>query len=301
MCMESIVGVKTMRRWPLTLIALLLVLAGCTAQEGEADTGAAAFPTNTPATDVALPATATPPQAATSTSTSTPLMTSSNAVGFADNGGGGGTNLVRVNNQADGKRQYKSSVQLNRIKGPGAEPTNIAYAESSCTDCQSFVIALQVNLISPDARVVRPENAAVAVNVGCTRCVTVARAVQYTITVDDPTNVPKDVADMIKAFDRELKAIEQTPGLSAQQIFDRVNTVIAQFRQFADGLDDRLEEATEETTPVTPTPESTAEPTAVMTQESTPTDVPGGSPTPEPSATASETVVSSTPTGTSVP
>lgn len=212
-------------------------------------------------------------------------------------GGGGGTNQVRVRNRKDGELRFKANVQLNRIPGPRVEPTNIAFAYASCTDCQTFAIALQINLISRTAEYVAPENAAVAVNVGCSRCVTVARAVQYTISVDDPTQVPDDVRNLIKELDRQLNDIRKTDGITAAEADERVNAVIAQFRSLAEGLRDSRDAATEETSPdATPEPgdepDATATPdgaTATPSADSTvasPTAPPTtGTPTPEPATT----------------
>src|SRR5215213_8622875 len=91
--------------------------------------------------------------------------------------GGGGKNVVVVNNYQNGGTQIQGHVHLNRIPGPFAAPANIAIATSSCTQCQSLAVALQINVISKTAQFIGPENVAVASNVGCSECVTMAWAV----------------------------------------------------------------------------------------------------------------------------
>src|SRR5262249_49354892 len=153
-----------------------------------------------------------------------PVVTTSNAVpadaanvsaadeedGVSSNekaGGGGGKNVVKLLNKKDGELRVKGNVQLNRIPGPNVAPANVPVAYASCSDCQTFAIALQINLISKTATSVTPVNAAVALNYECANCYTVARAIQFTFSVDDPTQVPKDVSDLLKSLDSELNAI----------------------------------------------------------------------------------------------
>src|SRR5689334_19016047 len=64
------------------------------------------------------------------------------------NGGGGGKNIVTQINRTDNRLRIKGNIQLNRIPGPNVEPINLAFAGSSCTGCQTYAVALQINLIS---------------------------------------------------------------------------------------------------------------------------------------------------------
>ena len=52
--------------------------------------------------------------------------------------------------------------------------------------------------------------AAVAFNAACTRCYTVARAVQYAIPVDDPSQLPDRVSQMAQQFNAQLRDIAQS-------------------------------------------------------------------------------------------
>lgn len=228
---------------------------------------------------------------------------------LAGSGGGGGSNRVQVINKKDGKLRLKADLQLNRIPGPRVEPTNLAVAYASCADCQTIAIALQINLISRGASYVAPENLAVAVNYECTNCYTVARAIQYTYSVDDPTQVPPEVNEILKELDTELKAIRQATALSIDEIEQRIEAVIARFTDLAESLNDDRDETMEATTPGatpigddgTPAPEESPTPEATSQTIDTPPadETPGtDAPTPEgsPAVEPSETTGTPTPT-----
>jgi putative peptide zinc metalloprotease protein len=220
-------------------------------------------------------------------------------------GGGGGSNVVLLRNSQDGGLRIRGNIDLSRINGPRVGPRNLASAAASCADCQTLVVALQLNLYERTAPWVRPENAAVAVNAGCTRCYTVARAIQYALPVDDPMATPAEVAELIRQLDRELQEIHADKTISLAAAEARIDAVVARFVTLANGLDQKRMEATDSTS-VTPTPTdmptpaaagspaaargtsaspaSTGQPTGTPTSASasTSTSVPAPSPTPAP-------------------
>jgi len=202
--------------------------------------------------------------------------------------GGGARNVVVLENHVDGRLTTRGQVQLNRIPGPTAGPANVASANTSCTDCQGLAVAFQINLISRGASSITPENAATAINAGCTRCYTVARALQYVIQVDDPTQMPPDVSRLIRAMNQELTAIQADRTIGLDQAEARINAVLAQFVDLAQYLSDQRNVQVDTTSPTpttTPTPGSTSEPATT--------------PTPSPTASAwltSPTDSSATPT-----
>lgn len=171
-------------------------------------------------------------------------------IGFDDpflGGGGGGKNLVNVVNQANYQLAVRGSIQLNRIPGPTVEPVNQALAYSSCVQCQTLGVALQVNLISRTANRITPQNVAIAINSECTGCYTVARAIQYVYQVDDPTQVPPEVAAILREMDRELVAVGADPRIGLIEAESRISAIIAQFQQVAGSLNDRRTEMTQPT------------------------------------------------------
>lgn len=212
-------------------------------------------------------------------------------------GDGAPRNVVEVRNRSDGRLRVRGRIELNRIEGAYAEPINQALAYSSCTDCQTIAVALQLNLISRTADYVAPRNTAEAVNYECTRCRTFARALQYTFSVDDPEESYEDIDRLIREMERELRQIRRERDITATEAAARVNAVIGRFQSLAAGLDDRLAETEEPTSPgapapatpafsvlaptPTPTGETTSPPTRPAPAPAT-TPVPASSPTPLP-------------------
>lgn len=218
-------------------------------------------------------------------------------VEFDDDDSDSGTNnVVRINNRADGRLRVRGRVHLNRIKGDRVDAVNFAYARSSCTDCQSIAVALQINLVKPGASYVAPENVAIALNEACTRCHTIARALQYTFSVENPDDVPDSVAGLIREMNRELRDVHQSSrDLTVEQAEARVNAVIAQFRELATALRDQRDEATAQDTPPKPTPQlpPPSTPTTGPAPEATPTATTEPLATPTPSATVGPTATPS--------
>src|SRR5437588_7318951 len=81
--------------------------------------------------------------------------------------GGGGNNVVIVQNRQNDATQMRGAIQLNHIPGPSVAPANTATSFASCTACESLAVALQIDLISRTARQITPANVAVAITAGC--------------------------------------------------------------------------------------------------------------------------------------
>ena len=198
---------------------------------------------------------------------------------------GGGNNIVQVINHADGHFRVDGNIKLNQIPGPNAGPKNVAFAYSSCTDCQTMAVALEINLISTSARNIQPLNQAVAVNYRCTSCVTYARAIQYDIQVDDPHQVRSDVRDLMQQMDATLKHIKSSHETFLQAL-DDVNAVIAEFKGLGTYLKDQHDMATDPMTPgASPVPPTSDSPSDSPTP--TVSGAPVESPLPSPQATPS--------------
>jgi hypothetical protein len=207
-------------------------------------------------------------------------------------GGGGGRNVVKVENFIDNDLAIKASIELNRITKKRAEPINFARAYSSCTGCRTIAVALQINLIERGTREVSPWNASVALNERCSHCLTVALAYQFSMSVDDPKETPKDVRDLVKDMDRELRAISNDRSIDVLDAAKRLDAVIARYQRLKAYLVKQQETAQEETTPdasSAPTePPPTADPNAEPTGE--PSGEPAG-PAPSDSAGTDPTLV----------
>jgi hypothetical protein len=198
--------------------------------------------------------------------------------------GGGARNIVQYQNRQDGRLGVRGNVQLNRAPGPNVQPVNAAISIGMCTDCQTFTVALQINLISRTANIVSPQNTAVAANVGCVRCITVARAIQYTISVDDPTQVPADAQQLVRDMDAELRAIANDRTISVRDANARITALIGRFNALAQDLRDAADEETAQDTP-TPSPipsptaaPATTSPSVAPSSTSGPSASPSGTP-----------------------
>lgn len=187
------------------------------------------------------------PKAGTVRRVTSPLLSDGD---YSENQGGtGGKNVVKVINQQDNELKVNGSIQVNHIPGDNVAPFNYAYAYSSCTDCQTFAVALQINLISKTATSIRPQNTAIALNYQCIRCDTVAQALQYTYQVDDPDKLPNNVASLVKDMNDQLKDLRQEHNLTAAEAESRIAAVIAQFNGLAQSLNNQRKEDKTTTNP----------------------------------------------------
>jgi putative peptide zinc metalloprotease protein len=160
--------------------------------------------------------------------------------------GGGGHNTVNAVNRVDNRLLVRGRVELDHIPGPTAAPVNEADAFGSCTGCQTLSVGLQVALISKDASSITPQNFASAINYQCTNCVTVARALQYVVQVDDPTQTPDDVQSLVRQMQDELQSLSQDRSVTqAAQAEAVINNVIAQFSELTQNLSDQRQEQTQ--------------------------------------------------------
>ncbi|MGI8856252.1 MAG: hypothetical protein ACR2JW_10910 [Thermomicrobiales bacterium] len=198
-------------------------------------------------------------------------------VGYEDNQNRGNfNNIVKVNNKTDNRLRVKAKIQLNRIPGDTVEPQNDAEAYGSCTDCQTFAVALQIDLRSRTATTVAPQNVAVALNVKCTRCTTVADAYQYVVPVDDPMQVPDNVKDLINQMQQQLNAVAHDKDETVGDAEAKINAVIAQFKDLGQSLYQQRDQKSDDDSPgATVPPDAT-----VLTP--TPTTAPQNTPTPTP-------------------
>jgi hypothetical protein len=156
---------------------------------------------------------------------------------------GNARNEVVVHNCTDNRLRVRASIDLNTIPGHKVQPLNSAYAEGSCNGCQTFAVALQIDVYSAE-RVTdfEPQNFAVALNTGCTGCITVARAVQYVQPSDDPRDVSRDIADTIEDLNSELLAIQMDPTVTLPDAEARLNSVLQRFNALGGSLGDQRQE-----------------------------------------------------------
>ena len=204
---------------------------------------------------------------------------------------GGGDNIVQVINRTDGAFKTDGRVKLTQIPGPNVGPKNEAIAFSSCANCDTIAVALQIDLVNATARNVRPLNLGKAINYQCPHCATAAIAIQKLIPVADPTQVPEDAREEVRAMNaelRDLRADLSGGGYSFFQALTYIDTVIVpEFNKLAGSLDVSRDVETDPTTPgAAPLTSPSDSPSASTTPTASgaPTQSPTPSPEPTPSA-----------------
>ncbi len=194
--------------------------------------------------------------------------------------------MVLVENRQDGRFRARGNAELDRIHEDEVTPHNVAQARSTCSDCQSVAAAIQVVLYRRGASVVAPVNQAIAINESCHRCVTVARAIQWVIPVDDPRDVPDDVVRLVRAIDREMRyfeSIKDVASMDPREAESRLNRLEAEVASLDQYVNDMRDESRREADD-TPTPRPGASPAAA-----TATTLPSVTATPPASPSATST------------
>jgi hypothetical protein len=178
--------------------------------------------------------------------------------------GGGPRNVVQAINNKNNRFEARGHVEVNRIRGDRVEPANVANARSSCTDCQSIAVAVQVNVYRRGASRIAPQNAAVALNESCTRCVTVARAIQYVIPVDDPRELPRRADALARRMNQEMHYFERVHDvneLDPAKAEARLQSILNEFSdllQYVQEASDRKDDNTSATPSPSPSVVGTA-------------------------------------------
>jgi putative peptide zinc metalloprotease protein len=207
-------------------------------------------------------------------------------------------NEVRLQNKQDNRFMARASIRMFRIKGDDIGPMNLALAQATCTDCQTIAVAVQVVFYQRGATNVHPQNIAIASNVGCTRCVTIARAIQYAIPVDDlKEDVPDEVKRLVKDLDKEARyfaSIKSIDQLNSAEANRRLQQILDQYADLQQDLRDAMtqrardnEEEGQNGDTASPSPGGAAP--AASPASATPTASPSGSPSPSPTPTPTAT------------
>jgi hypothetical protein len=178
-------------------------------------------------------------------------------------------NIVEILNRTPGNLKLRASVQLNRIKGDVVTPLNAALAVGQdCTGCQTIAVAL---------------------NLKCSKCITISHAVQYALPVDDPEDDNNDgqdaksAKDLLRQMQKELDAIAKEKGLTADIANQRVQAVIARFNALANSMRQDVKRTEEENSPSpSPMPSPMPSPSGSPARSAAPSASPTRSPSPTP-------------------
>src|SRR5438874_3037964 len=212
----------------------------------------------------------------------------------SDDDNGSPQNIVQVVNTTDSNLMVGGQVQLNTIDSSVVEPANAAVAYSSCNNCQTLAVALQINLMESKVTTFQPENLALAVNYQCFHCTTIADAIQYNIDVHEGDDgSPGRAKHLVKEMNRQLATASHASSLA--QAETEVDAVLQEFQDLAASLSIRRDEDDRDTraapsvpSPATPaTSPVTAGSAAAPSASSSPAASPSPSPSPTPVASPS--------------
>jgi putative peptide zinc metalloprotease protein len=162
------------------------------------------------------------------------LATAALAVGFATGtpaalaDSGGGNSAIAINTK-DGASVFKLAFAIREVAGDVVDSTNAAVAYSSCNDCQTVAIAIDIVFVIGNPSVVTPTNIALAVNENCTSCQTLALAYQFIIGVSGPVHFTSEGRREIAQIRRELEALRHS-NLSILEIKARADALIARLK-----------------------------------------------------------------------
>jgi hypothetical protein len=144
--------------------------------------------------------------------------------------GGGRHNYVKVVNHSDGKERERSRVVVSRNSSNTVDNENVAYAESSCSDCRTVAAAMQAVLITSSANDIQPKNVAVAVNYECTSCRTFAAAYQYVVTTDGPARFDEEGRERIESIEDRVEEATEESNLPFNELQARLDALYQELK-----------------------------------------------------------------------
>jgi putative peptide zinc metalloprotease protein len=194
---------------------------------------------------------------------------------------GAADNVAVTINTKDGFSVWSFAFKVTRVMQDVVDESNAAAAVSSCTDCQSIAVALQVVLIMGEASVIVPTNLALALNIECTACETLASAYQWVFTTGGPVRFTAEgnrrLAEIRRAF---LELLRNAESLTLAEIQAQIAKLA---EQLAEVLQTEILPAGQSDSPTAePAPEPAPSPTSTSSEPG-PSPSPSESPSPSPS------------------
>ena len=200
-----------------------------------------------------------------------------------------GDNAAIAINTKDGATVFKIAFAIRHVMRDVVDSTNAAVAYSSCTDCATVAIAIEIVLIEDNASVITPTNMAIAINELCSLCVTVAEAYQFVLMTDGAVHFDAEGNRMLAAIKNRLERLKHA-HLTIAELQAELDAIQA---QIADALANHLVRAG----PPAKSSGSTATEPATTTTTTTPTTSTTPAPATAPTTTETTTTVETT-TGT---
>ena len=206
-----------------------------------------------------------------------------------------GDNVAVAINTKDNSNVFDLSFNIRRVMAGSVDIDNAAVAISSCSDCRTIAVAIQVVLIFSDPDVVTTDNLALAMNIDCSSCETMALAYQYVLTTDGPVHFTaegnKAIQDILEQIREILRNNEE---LSLWEIAAQIDVLVEELYAVVDNelvsagkpatkteRQKAMDTASPAPTSQEPTssattlePTTTTEPTTSPTEEASPTTTP---------------------------
>ena len=134
----------------------------------------------------------------------------------------GGDNVVVAVNTKDGRFLYRVKLVVKRTNKDAVDEANAAAAVASCTDCQTVAVAVEGLLVFSDPSIFTPTNLAIAMNVDCSFCATLASAYQFAVQADGHAHLSGAGRHDIAEIRTDLEAVRRD-GLTIAEIQARVD------------------------------------------------------------------------------
>lgn len=140
----------------------------------------------------------------------------------------GADNAAVAINTTDGKTVYRIAINVTRNNSQVVTNTNIAFAYSTCTGCNTVAVAFQMVLETADPTIVTPRNFAIAENFDCQSCTTYADATQVAIMTDGQAHFTALGNQTLASIRQDLEAIRHE-SLTLDQLVAQVQTNANEF------------------------------------------------------------------------
>jgi putative peptide zinc metalloprotease protein len=152
------------------------------------------------------------------------------APALADGGeNGSGDNSAIAINTTDGASVFKLAFAIRHVAGDVVDQTNQAVAYSSCSNCDTTAIAIEVVLVEGNPSVVTPQNVAVAVNYQCQTCLSFAAAYQFVVSTGGPVEFTKQGRKMLERIQHDLERLRHEQ-LTVAQLQARLDEIVARLK-----------------------------------------------------------------------
>ena len=136
-------------------------------------------------------------------------------------------------NVRDGTSVFRLAFSIKRVAGDVVDSTNAAVAFSSCTDCSSTAIAIEVVLVTGDASTITPTNLALAYNFECQSCISIAEAYQFVFSTGGQVHFTAEGNRELAQIRRDLEALRKqdlTPDELQARLKDIVGRLVTVLR-----------------------------------------------------------------------